>query len=247
MDRAMVETRVLRVLRWVVIAVLVIVTLFPFFYMLLLSVRPIDELLQNPGRIWAGPAEWTTKTYKEVLTSTATGGQGFLKFLTNSAIVSISATLLTLLVSIPGAYAVSRLKFVGRRQVPAEAAQGLQRLVPAAVAGDAEGARVRRHLDLDLVALLEAEGLDHGGGQAHRQAVAPSAHLHRASVRISSRRSLSSPAASARAVPSGQRGIPCSSSYVLPRLRHLGTFRSVPPFQIMMATRFPATIMCAAV
>ena len=117
MDRAMVENRIFGVLRWVVIAVLVIVTVFPFFYMLLLSVRPIDELLQNPGKIWVGPAEWTAKTYKEVLTSTDKGGQGFLKFLSNSAIVSVSATLLTLLVSIPGAYAVSRLKFVGRRQV----------------------------------------------------------------------------------------------------------------------------------
>jgi multiple sugar transport system permease protein len=117
MDRAMVETRIFRVLRWLVIAVLVVVTLFPFFYMLLLSIRPIDQLLQNPGQIWAGPAEWTVQTYKEVLTSTAKGGQGFLKFLSNSAIVSISATLLTLLVSIPGAYAVSRLQFVGRRQV----------------------------------------------------------------------------------------------------------------------------------
>ena len=117
MDRATVEMRILRVLRWLVIAVLVIVTLFPFFYMLLLSVRPIDELLQNPGKIWAGPSEWTGRTYKEELTSTARGGQGFLRFLANSAIVSISATLLTLLVSIPGAYAVSRLKFVGRRQV----------------------------------------------------------------------------------------------------------------------------------
>lgn len=37
-DRAMVETRVLRVLRWVVIAGLVLVTLFPFYYMLLLSI-----------------------------------------------------------------------------------------------------------------------------------------------------------------------------------------------------------------
>jgi multiple sugar transport system permease protein len=117
MDRATVETRVLRVLRWLVLAVLIVVTLFPFLYMLLLSVRPIEEVLQNPGRIWVGPAEWTAQTYKEVLTSTAKGGQGFLKFLTNSAIVSVSATLLTLLVSIPGAYAVTRLRFVGRRQV----------------------------------------------------------------------------------------------------------------------------------
>lgn len=117
MDRATVETRVLRVLRWAVLAVLVVVTLFPFYYMLLLSVRPIEEVLANPGRIWAGPAEWTLATYREVLTSADEGGQGFLRFLANSAIVSVAATVLTLLASIPGAYAVSRLRFTGRRQI----------------------------------------------------------------------------------------------------------------------------------
>jgi multiple sugar transport system permease protein len=117
MDRAAFETRLFGVLRRVVIAVLIAVTLFPFLYMLLLSVRPIEEVLQNPGRLWAGPGEWTVSTYREVLTSTGRGGQGFLRFLANSAIVSVSATALTLLVSIPGAYAVSRLRFTGRRQV----------------------------------------------------------------------------------------------------------------------------------
>ena len=115
MDRAVVETRVFRVLRWVVIAVLVVATLFPFLYMLLLSVRPIEELLQNPGQLW--PGEWTVSTYKAVLTSASAGGQGFLRFLANSAMVSVAATVLTLLVSIPGAYAVTRLRFAGRRQV----------------------------------------------------------------------------------------------------------------------------------
>ena len=117
MDRAAVETRVFGILRWVVITVLVVVTLFPFLYMLLLSLRPIEELLQNPGQLWAGPAEWTVSTYRQVLTPADDGGQGFLRFLTNSALVSIAATALTLLVSIPGAYAVSRLRFTGRRQV----------------------------------------------------------------------------------------------------------------------------------
>jgi len=117
MDRARVETKVFGVLRGGVIGVLIVVTLIPFYYMLLLSLRPLDELLQNPGRIWAGPAEWTVQTYEQVLTSVDDGGQGFLKFLANSAIVSVAAMLLTLLVSIPGAYAVSRLRFVGRRHV----------------------------------------------------------------------------------------------------------------------------------
>lgn len=117
MDRATFETRLFGVLRWLVIAILVAVTLFPFLYMLLLSLRPIEEVLQNPGRLWVAPAEWTVKTYRDVLTPAGEGGQGFLKFLANSAMVSIAATALTLLVSIPGAYAVSRLRFVGRRQV----------------------------------------------------------------------------------------------------------------------------------
>jgi multiple sugar transport system permease protein len=80
-------------------------------------VRPIEELLQNPGRLWIEPSEWTLRTYREVLSSSEDGGQGFLRFLTNSAIVSVAATALTLLVSIPGAYAVARLRFFGRRQV----------------------------------------------------------------------------------------------------------------------------------
>jgi len=117
MDRVTVETRVFGVLRWVVITVLVVVTLFPFYYMVLLSVRPIEELLANPGRVFVGPAEWTVATYREVLSSTDSGGQGFVRFLVNSALVSLAATVVSLLVAIPGAYAVSRLRFVGRRQV----------------------------------------------------------------------------------------------------------------------------------
>ncbi|WP_433825075.1 carbohydrate ABC transporter permease [Actinoplanes sp. CA-015351] len=116
-DRAQTETRVLNVLRPLVITVLLVTTLFPFLYMLLLSVRPIEQLLQNPGQFWVSPSEWTVSTYQEVLASVADGGQGFLRLLTNSAIVSVAATALTLLVSIPGAYAVSRLRFTGRRQV----------------------------------------------------------------------------------------------------------------------------------
>ncbi|HEX8344761.1 MAG TPA: carbohydrate ABC transporter permease [Actinoplanes sp.] len=115
--RAEVEQRVFAVLRPMVIVGLAAVTLLPFWYMLLLSVRPIDEVLRHPGRLWVSPDEWTLEPYRQVLTSVANGGQGFMTFLTNSALVSVAAVLLTLLVAVPGAYAVSRLRFVGRRQV----------------------------------------------------------------------------------------------------------------------------------
>lgn len=117
MDRATFETRLFGVLRWVVIAILIVVTLFPFYYMVLLSIRPIEEVLRNPGDLWAGPAEWTISTYREVLGPVSGGGQGFLGLIGNTLLVAVSATILTLLVSLPGSYAVSRLEFVGRRQV----------------------------------------------------------------------------------------------------------------------------------
>ncbi|MFG2104574.1 carbohydrate ABC transporter permease [Micromonospora echinaurantiaca] len=117
MDRDRVETVSLRWLRRLVIAAFLLVTVFPFYYMLVLSVRPIERLLLDPGSLVVGLGELTVSTYSEVLRAADDGGQGFLTFMRNSGLVAVAATLLTLLVSIPGAYAVSRLRFFGRRQV----------------------------------------------------------------------------------------------------------------------------------
>ncbi|MFX0592413.1 carbohydrate ABC transporter permease [Melissospora conviva] len=117
MDRDALETRTLRYLRWLVIAGFVLVTAFPFYYMLVLSLRPIERLLLDPGALIVSLQEFTVDTYAEVLRSRADGGQGFLGFIGNSAIVAVSAAALALVVSIPGAYAVSRLRFFGHRQV----------------------------------------------------------------------------------------------------------------------------------
>ncbi|MGK5739870.1 carbohydrate ABC transporter permease [Micromonospora sp. URMC 103] len=117
MDRDRVETVTLRWLRRLVIAAFLLVTVFPFYYMLMLSVRPIERLLLDPGALVVGLGELTVATYAEVLKATEDGGQGFLTFIGNSGLVALAATLLTLVVSIPGAYAVSRLRFFGRRQV----------------------------------------------------------------------------------------------------------------------------------
>jgi multiple sugar transport system permease protein len=103
------ENRLFAVLRVVVIVLLLIVTLFPFYYMGLLSLRPLDRVLQDPGALWVSPAEVDLGSYASVLAPPGSGGQGFLIFMANSAIVALFA--------LPGAYAVSRLNFFGRRQV----------------------------------------------------------------------------------------------------------------------------------
>lgn len=110
MTRDRFERALFRVLRPLVIAFLFAITAFPFLYMIMLSVRDIQELIREPGSLW--PEHFTLATYADVL-----GRQGFLTFMRNSAIVAVASVVVTLLISIPGAYAVARLNFFGRRQV----------------------------------------------------------------------------------------------------------------------------------
>jgi multiple sugar transport system permease protein len=119
MSRIVVQKRTFGALRWILIAVLVIATVFPFYYMVELSLVPIEQVLLHPERLWIPIQNFTLKTYAEVLKPQEDGGQGFAGFMLNSGIVAIATAAITLLIAIPGSYAVSRLKFFGRRQVSA--------------------------------------------------------------------------------------------------------------------------------
>jgi multiple sugar transport system permease protein len=100
-----------------VIVGLMLFTLFPFYYMVLLSFRDLSSLVQDPGRLLPTLEELTVDTYRNVLVSTESGGQGFLRFMANSGMVALGTVVLTLAFAIPGAYAVARLRFPGHRQV----------------------------------------------------------------------------------------------------------------------------------
>ena len=72
-NRDRVETGLFGVLRIVVIAGLLLITLFPFYYSVLLSLRPLDAVLQDPGALL--PTEVDLGSYASVLSSAAAGGQ----------------------------------------------------------------------------------------------------------------------------------------------------------------------------
>ncbi|OLF18141.1 transporter [Actinophytocola xanthii] len=116
-SRDRVERLIFGVLRWVAIAFFLLATLLPFYYMVLLSVRPIEDLLLRPDSLLVDFSELTFSTYAEALRPVTDAGQGFLTFLGNSAVVASLSVVIALAVAIPGAYAVSRLSFFGRRQV----------------------------------------------------------------------------------------------------------------------------------
>ena len=111
------EVTAFRVLRPLGIAFFVLIALFPFYYMVLLSMREISEVLESPGQLFIGLGDISTDAYERVLKPTSEGGQGFVRFLLNSAGLGIATVIVTLAVSILGAYAVSRLEFFGRRVV----------------------------------------------------------------------------------------------------------------------------------
>jgi multiple sugar transport system permease protein len=116
LSREIVETRILGVLKWITIAFFLVATLFPFYYMVELSIRSIEDVALDPGSLWP-PRGASLSAFGEVLRSVEDGGQGFLVFLRNSGLVALASVAVTLVVSILGAYAIARLEFFGRRQV----------------------------------------------------------------------------------------------------------------------------------
>jgi multiple sugar transport system permease protein len=119
MTRSHFEDKFFAVARRVVIVALLIATIFPFYYMALLSVRGLGDVLQHPGSLWVGISGLSLDAYSRVLSPVSSGGEGFLGFMRNSAILAVGTVVLTLAVSIPGSYAVSRLRFFGRRHISA--------------------------------------------------------------------------------------------------------------------------------
>jgi len=116
-SRNTIETRALRVLRPVGIAFFLLITVFPFFYMTVLSMRDISQVLQAPGSLVGSLSELSADAYTRVLKPASEGGEGFTRFLLNSAFLAGATVVVTLAVSILGAYAVARLEFFGRRTV----------------------------------------------------------------------------------------------------------------------------------
>ncbi|MDR3473014.1 MAG: carbohydrate ABC transporter permease [Devosia sp.] len=95
------------ILYWVLLAPLVVVILFPFGVMLVTALRPREELFVYPPTWTFSRIVW--QNFSEMWTKTNFGGA-----LLNSLYVSVSATIIALVLSIPAAYALSRHRFPGQ-------------------------------------------------------------------------------------------------------------------------------------
>ncbi|RIQ21607.1 carbohydrate ABC transporter permease [Jiangella rhizosphaerae] len=115
-SRERVETRVLGVARVLWLAVVLVACVLPLFYMLLLSVRPLQAVLSDPLGV-PSPSELNLEAYRRVIASPEDGGYGLLSFFGNSLIVALGSVVATVLLSVLGAYAATRLRFPGKNVV----------------------------------------------------------------------------------------------------------------------------------
>ncbi|KYG07163.1 sugar ABC transporter permease [Sorangium cellulosum] len=102
--------RALRALFYLLVAAVVVFTVFPFVWAFVSSIKPDDELFTTPVRYW--PGRPTLENYRLVLDN----GE-FQTALLNSVIVAVSVTALSLAVGSLAAYALGRFRFRGRSAV----------------------------------------------------------------------------------------------------------------------------------
>jgi len=94
-------------LSYTVLLVLAVLVLFPFFWMTITSFKNEEQMRSLVSMFWPRPL--VGENYQQLLSKT-----DFLSWYGNSATVAISSTLLATAVGTLGAYALARLKFLGR-------------------------------------------------------------------------------------------------------------------------------------
>lgn len=97
-----------RVILLVAVVIAFIPLLFPFYIMLMTSIKTLGEVYTFPPTFLPRIVQW--QNWIEVWTTIPLA-----RFLVSSTIIASCATLLTLLCTFPAAYALARLQFPGRR------------------------------------------------------------------------------------------------------------------------------------
>ena len=90
-----------------VLGFLVLLVMFPFYWMTVTSFKTEDQMRSLVSMFW--PKPFALENYAQLLVKT-----DFITWYGNSALVAISSTLVATAIGTLGAYALARLKFMGR-------------------------------------------------------------------------------------------------------------------------------------
>ena len=106
-----------RMIRITVSWIVVMIILFPIYWILLTSVRPVDEILAYPAKFLPDLTTASTRHYATVLSGkmgSSTNQYGLPTFFLNSVILSVTTTAVTVFISLFTAYGLVRVRFRGR-------------------------------------------------------------------------------------------------------------------------------------
>ena len=92
---------------WVLVVMIFVYLMFPFYWALISALKPANELIRMPATYW--PETVTFQNFRAVFQN-----QAFLRGLLNSTIVAGSVTLLSLLVGAFAGYALGKMRFRGK-------------------------------------------------------------------------------------------------------------------------------------
>lgn len=109
MRRDYLERNMIRILRLAGLLFFVVIVLFPFYWMIISSFKPLEEILLRPSNLGLDFGKIDFRAYYEVLFE-----HGFLRYISNSLYVSTATVVVSVALATVGGYAVSRLHFRGR-------------------------------------------------------------------------------------------------------------------------------------
>lgn len=92
--------------RWLITLILFLIFFFPFYWMLITSVKTLGETVRMPPSMWPEIFQW--ENFKRAFDAIP-----FMQYLKNSVIVTLSVLVLQMVTIVPAAYAFARYKFKG--------------------------------------------------------------------------------------------------------------------------------------
>lgn len=95
---------------YLALGVLIIIALFPYFWMITCAIRDQNEIFISPPKLWSSNV--SLDSFERILTETKLP-----RYMLNSLITSLMATAMCIFCAIPAGYALARLQFKGKNTV----------------------------------------------------------------------------------------------------------------------------------
>ena len=102
------KEKMLRVLLYVSVLIVILITLYPYFAMFTTALKSRAEIYAMKGTVL--PIDWAWENFTEIWSLAPLA-----RYFVNSIIVAGGATAIAILCGIPAAYALSRMKFKGKK------------------------------------------------------------------------------------------------------------------------------------